>query len=205
MRDPTRETVRAHELQAALDLLSAMETGSRLIGLVAVQVRLEFAGHADGIANEAEDALKKLTSRLARIDAIAATFGAVGAANLGHLDGHVFRSRAIVDRWMKVAISAPQAADVPSRAIARVNLAKTPARKGSSEVKDCVIIETYLDVISSLRSAGLSSKVTFVSSNTNDYAAANHGSLKPDLEADFTKIGMDYAPNLAATKHLLGL
>jgi hypothetical protein len=45
MRDPTRESVRDHEQRAALDLLTAMETGTNLIGIAEwTRLRLFLAG-----------------------------------------------------------------------------------------------------------------------------------------------------------------
>ncbi|SDR31278.1 hypothetical protein SAMN05519103_01926 [Rhizobiales bacterium GAS113] len=205
MRDPTRETVRDHELQAALDLLSAMETGAKLVGLVADQVRFEFGQSVDQVAEEADKALMKLRLQLARMDAVAAVFGGAARTNLAHFDNHVVRSRDVAERWMNVATSAIQAPEIESRAFRRVNLAQAPARKGKDSMKDCVVIETYLDNVSALRGAGLSSKIAFVSSNKADYIEGTAQKLRADLTADFATIGMEYVPNLAAARHYLGL
>ncbi len=203
MRDPTRETIRDHEQRAALDLLAAMETKTQLVGLVADQVRLEFTAHVEAVADEATQALDKLRGQLARLDDVAAVFGAGGRINLQHLDGHVARSRAVVDRWMVAATTAPQAPEIAARALFRVNQVRTPAKRGKDSVKDCVVIETYLDIVSALRTAGLTSKAVFVSSNTKDYETGR--SLNSDLAAEFAGIGMEYAPNAAAAKYSLGL
>ena len=48
-------------------------------------------------------------------------------------------------------------------------------------MKDCVVIESYLDIVSSLRTAGLTSKIVFVSSNTRDYAGETGRALKADF------------------------
>jgi predicted nucleic acid-binding protein len=205
MRDPTRESVRAHEQQAALDLLSAMEAGTDLEGLIAEQVRFEFDANAKAVEEEAVRALRKLRDDITRVDAVAAVFGAVGQADLRHLDDHVARSRAVVDRWMAAVKLVPQGAEIASRALLRVNQVRTPARKGRDSMKDCVVIETYLDAITAARAAGLTSKVVFVSSNTKDYAGEIGTALKQDLAQEFANIGIEYAPNLAAAKHLLGL
>ncbi len=44
MRDPTRETAKPHDRQAAIDLVAAAES-SRLICLMAEQVAIEFVDH----------------------------------------------------------------------------------------------------------------------------------------------------------------
>jgi hypothetical protein len=205
MRDPTRETARAHESQAALDLLAAIESGTKLIALMADQVGFEFGENAKAVEEEATKSLKKLRDQLARIDAVAAVFGGVGQTSVRHLDDHTARARAIVDRWMAAATPAKQQPDIASRAFVRLNQARTPAQKGKDSMKDCVVIETYLDIVAKLRSAGLTAKAVFVSSNTADYTGETRKTLKSDLAAEFAVLGMEYAPNLAAAKHFLGV
>jgi len=205
MRDPTRDTIREPERRAVHDLLTAVEGGSALVALVADQVVAEFDVHADEIEKEAGRALQKLRDDLARIDAVAAVYGSAGPTDLSHLDDHVTRARRVVGRWFAAAKPAVQASHIPVSAWKRVTQARTPARKGKESMKDCVVIETYLDVVGSLRSAGLKSKVVFVSSNKKDYAVETGSTLRPDLAADFDPLGMEYAPNMAAAKHLLGV
>ena len=204
MRDPTRESVRAHERRAALDLLTAMEGGLTLIGLMADQVEFEFRENAIPVEEEARQALRNLKSRLGRLDDVAAVYGAVGNSDIAHLDDHVSQARSIVDRWIGVSIRFRPDADVASRAVRRVNQARTPAKKGRDSIKDCVIIETYLDFASQLRAAGLDSPIVFTSSNTRDYATEGGVSLKTDLSSDFAHLNIQFAPNLAAARYQLG-
>jgi beta-phosphoglucomutase-like phosphatase (HAD superfamily) len=202
MRDPTRREIRPHERQAALDLVVMMES-RRLVGLINDQVRHEFDEHAQAVQEESERALTRLREQLANIDDLAGVFGATGRTDLAHLADHVTRARTVVDRWMAASMSVPEPAQIASRALGRLNQARTPARKGKDSMKDCVVIESYLDLVTALRNAGLSSRIVFVSSNTEDYASESHARLKPDLEAEFSAIDLEYAPNLAAAKHLL--
>ena len=205
MRDPTRDTVREPERRAVYDLLTAVEGGSALVALVADQVVAEFGEHADETEKEAARALQKLRADLARIDAVAAVYGSGGPTDLRHLDDHITRARRVVDRWLAAATPAAEATHIPGSAWTRVIQARTPARKGKESMKDCVVIETYLDVVGALRATGLQSKVVFVSSNKKDYAGETGSTLRPDLAADFAPLGMEYAPNMGAAKHLLGL
>lgn len=205
MRDPTRDNVNPIERQTALDLFVAAEGGAHLVALLADQVVHEFGHHAQSVEDEAKQALAKLKAKLARIDAVAAAYGSAGTSAFAHLDDHVRRARAVVDRWLEVAVPAGQGADIPGRAFARLNQARTPARKGKDSMKDCVVIETYLEAAAKLRSARLTQPIVFVSSNVKDYAGENGSVLKPDLAAEFGALGMEYAPNLSAAKHHLGL
>jgi hypothetical protein len=180
--------------------------GTNLIGVVADQVRLEFSDNVDAVADEATLALKKFRDHLARMDAIAAVFGESGQTEFRHFDDYVSRSRAVANRWMTAARLALQTTpEITARAFQRVIQVRTPARQGKDSIKDCVVIEAYLDTIAALRQSGLTSTVVFVSSNTKDYAGETGRALNADLAAEFTKIGMQYAPNLAAAKYSLGL
>ncbi len=110
----------------------------------------------------------------------------------------------IADRWIRAVTVVPQGALVAARAIARVNRAVTPAKKGKDSVKDCVVIETYLEEVIALCSAGSTVRMVFASSNVNDYCDAARV-LKPDIAQEFAALNLEYAPSLGAAKHLLGL
>ena len=200
-----RDTVVMHERKAAFALLEAAEKSIDLEVLFAHQVVHELNEHIDEIEKETSDAIGELKVRLKRVDEVASVYGSQGTTNLTHLDDHANRGRAIVERWNAIATVVPQNSDITSRAFTRVNQAKTPARKGKDSMKDCVVIETYLEVVSELRSANLTTPIVFVSSNVKDFTGTNRTILKPDLGTDFLNLGLGYAPNMAAAKHLLGL
>ena len=205
MRDPTRENVLAHERQAALDLLAEMEVGPNLIGLLADQVVFEFRENANTVESEAREALERLKHKLQRLDTVAAVYGGSGSASINHLDGHVAQARAIVDRWVRASIQVEQGSDIASRAFLRLNQVRTPARRGKDSMKDCVVVETYIDFVAQLRMAGLISPIVFVSSNVKDYTEETRTVLKADLFAEFTRLNLMFAPNFAAAKHQLRL
>jgi len=72
-------------------------------------------------------------------------------------------------------------------------------------MKDCVIIEAYLETAHQLRAAGFSKPVVFASSNTKEYFEPNTRHLPMDIASDLAAVQMDYAPNFGAAKHLLQL
>jgi hypothetical protein len=85
-----------------------------------------------------------------------------------------------------------------------VNRAITPARKGKDSVKDCVVIETYLEAVGALRDAGAAMPIVFASSNVKDYCDES-GRLKSDIVQEFAALRLEFAPNLGAAKHFLGI
>lgn len=205
MRDPTRDSARARERVAAQALLTSMTVGPALISLVADQVRREFNDNAPKVEQEGKQALLKLRERIVRANEIDKVFGGVGEVDLSHLDDHVPRARAVADQWMATSATAGQSQEVAGRALARMLAPHTPSKKGKDSMKDCVVIETYLEVISALRAAGLKSRIVFASSNIDDFANERRGVLNPDLQAEFAPLNIEYAPNLAAAKHWLGI
>lgn len=205
VRDVTRASVQLGNANACLSLLHKAETGTALVVLIADQVRLELTNNLPVVEQEAFDALLKFQSQAQRIDAIANAFGAGGALQMQHLHHHVPRTRAVFDRWTACAQSVTPDQTVAARAFQRVNGPRTPARPGKESMKDCVIVETYLDAATQLRSAGLSSPIVFASSNTKDFHASGSSHLASDISADFGALQIEYAPNFGAAKHLLGL
>lgn len=72
-------------------------------------------------------------------------------------------------------------------------------------MKDCVVIETYLEAIRDLREGGLTAPVVFVSSNTKDYAEAPGSRLRAELATEFAPLSIEYASTWDLAKHLLGV
>ncbi|MBN9369273.1 MAG: hypothetical protein J0H59_19960 [Comamonadaceae bacterium] len=205
IRDITRETVTPGDAMAGLALLTAAETGTGLTVLMAEQVSLELATHIAGVEQEALNGLAKLQAQIQRVHNVAVAYGALGPLYIQHLAGHVVRARTVLDRWTRVVRPVPHNDAVASRAFRRVNAPRTPARKGKESMKDCVIVEAYIEAASQLRAAGLTAPIVFASSNTKEYHAPNTTHLQSDIAADLGAVGVEYAPNWGAAKHALGL
>jgi hypothetical protein len=205
MRDPTLDSASSADRVAALTLLSAMATKNNLVGFLAAQVAIEFGEHVKPVEEEAERALSKLRDRLKRLDAINVALGGKGVVDVSHYGDCVSRSKSIAERLIAAAAPVSQSDETTARAFKRLNEARTPASKGKQSMKDCVVIETYLDAVVELRKAGLKSPIVFASSNVKDYAGETGSVLRPDLATEFAALDMEYAPNLSAAKHYLGL
>jgi hypothetical protein len=205
IRDITRETVVLSDVNAGLALLATAENSSALIVLMAEQVTLELITHIEGVEQEALSGLTKFQSQAQRIHDVAVAYGAQGVLETIHLNGHVCRAKTVLDRWQSIALVVPQNDDVTKRAFRRVNEPRTPARRGKESMKDCVIVEAYIEAASQLRAAGLTAPVVFASSNTKEYYAPNTRHLQNDIVADLGAVALEYAPNFGAAKHILGL
>ena len=205
MRDPTRDDIRIDAQEASLKLLHAAESDTRLTVLVAKQVHKEFLDNVDDVQKATRRALSKFRDLVYKLDELAALHGTAGQVDLSHLNDYEIRCRKVAERWLNVATLVPDSPQIHSRAFNRVNQARTPARRGKDSIKDCVILETYLERIRELRENGLTTPVVFVSSNKKDYAETAGVSVRSDIRAEFTKLGLEYAPNMAAAKHFLEL
>ncbi len=200
MRDPTRATIRSHEQQAAIELVNAMEQHATLVGVIAPQVQREFSDNVQGISEQAEAALKKFRSMLDTINQVIGVFGQPKPIDTSHFEKHVERARGVTDRLLSSAFLLRQVEGVQSRAAERVLSTRAPAQKGKDSLKDCVVIETYLEFIEEIRAAGCASKVIFVSSNKSDYATGDKLTMRAGLKEDFERLKIEYAPNLGAAK-----
>lgn len=205
IRDITRDTVTLSDVSAGLALLAKAESSSDLIILMAEQVTLELAANIGGVEQDAMNGLTKFQSQAQRIHDVALAYGATGALQIDHINDHVRRAKTVLVRWKNIARVVPHNDGVASRAFRRVNEPRTPARLGKESMKDCVIVEAYIETASLLRAAGLTAPIVFASSNTKEYYGPNTRQLKGDIATDLGTVALEYAPNFGAAKHLLGL
>lgn len=205
LRDPTRRDVHIHEQEASLSLLQATESGSNLEALIADQVNTEFQDNVQKVEEETEDGLSNLRDQIDKLDKLATLHGSPGQVDTNHWKDYAIRCRNVAERWLKASTPVSQSDQIVVNAFQRVSQARSPAQKGKDSMKDCVILETYLEYIHRLRNNGLTAAVVFVSSNTKDYAETNGAVVRKDIENEFKPLGLEYAPNMAAAKHLLGL
>lgn len=205
VRDITRETVTENNVNAGLLLLTKAEGKNDFFVLIAQQVVNELSDNEQSVLSESQKSLEKFKSQTLRINAVATIFGSTGKVDVSHLDDHIIRAQSILSRWKNVAHLVLSSKDITAKAFSRVMQPRTPSRKGKESMKDCVVIETYLNIAEKLRALGMTSPIVFASSNTNDYYASNTGALASDISADFKKYDIEYAPNFGAAKHLLGL
>lgn len=203
VRDITRESVTPSDVNSGLALLAMAEGGSELTVLMAEQVSLEIASNVASVEQEAQAALQKFLAQAERIHDVVGAYGAQGSLQVRHLDGHVNRARPVLDRWVQVAKVVPHNDGVASRALRRVNEPRTPARRGKESMKDCVIVEAYIEAASQLRAAGMTAPMVFASSNTQEYFEPNTRHLQEDIAVDLAEVGVEYAPNWGAARHSL--
>src|SRR3546814_15689352 len=103
----------------------------------------------------------------------------------------------ISDWSSDVCSSDLQSGVVKGRAFDRVLLKLPPSKQGKNSAEDCVIFETYLDVVGALRASGLQAAVVFLSSNKAEYQA-------PEISVELARLGTTYVPNMRSEERRVG-
>ena len=205
VRDPARNDVRVHEHEASLALLSAAQSGTALETLVAEQVSREFQDNVEQVQQDAKRSIGTLTRKVDKLNALVALYGTLCPIDMDHWKDHDQRSRNAAERWFQISTTVRQTSNTIPNAFLRLNQARTPASRGKQSMKDCVILETYLEHIQSLRAKGRTATAVFVSSNTGDYAAGDKTTVRNDIKDEFQSLGLEYAPSMGAARGFLKL
>ncbi|WP_199554835.1 PIN domain-containing protein [Sandaracinobacteroides hominis] len=201
MRDPTRDDSHPHHREVAINLVDRMEAGE-IVCIVAEQVEREFNDHDHPIQAEARAAVERLRQRVEQVNEIHGTLLPPVPIDLLHFDAVTASARQIVGRVLDISYRSPGSADINNRAIDRVNRNIAPARRGKDSIKDCIVLETYLETMSVLRGEGLLANAVFLSSNSKEYQEGR--ALKPDLQPDFARTNLAYATNMGQARAYLG-
>lgn len=207
VRDPYRDTSQPHDAVAAAALLQALRVGPRVVGLLADQVRVELGSHFADVVAEAQRGLQKLSAHVARVDGLVSAFGATVTTDLSPWNPHVANASNAVQQLIQASAIVAQSTAAQNRAFSRVMHARAPARKGKDSLQDCVVLETYLEVVDELRRHGLLAPVVFLSSNTNDYSESStrRAQLHPGLVPEFATLNIQYATGYGMAKAALGI
>ena len=205
LRDPARKDVRVHEHEASLALLSAAQSGTALETLVAEQVNREFRDNVEQVQQDAKRSIGALTRQIGKLNALVALYGTLCPLDPAHWKDHDQRARNVAECWFQLSTTVRQTSNTIPNAFLRLNQARTPASRGKQSMKDCVILETYLEHIRSLRAKGGTATAVFVSSNTGDYAADDKATIRNDIKDEFQSLGLEYAPSMGAARGLLKL
>lgn len=160
IRDPTRHDKQAEYQSASVDLLSALEN-DRLVSVVAAQVVLELERNRKRVLDETKNILAGLRKKLYRVNNMAGVVGDVARVDLMHFDAYGQRTDSIASRWLDGSKKVDHSADVANRALNRNNMGIAPARRGKSH-EDCVVVETYLELVRGLRGRDFAETVVFV-------------------------------------------
>lgn len=204
IRDGTTKSTSPSNAIAAKVLVEAAEPPQRLIVLAADLIEKEMNDNLPRTEEDSEKAVATFVKQAKRIHEVAVAYGAGGTLDVSHLQVYGMLAKAILLRWIHVAMRIPRNDVTDALAFKRVMDVRAPAVKGKDSLHDCMIVESYLAAARRLREAGLEKPIVFVSSNTKEFRPDSAGP-PADLADDFGAVGITYQPNLSAAMHALGL
>ena len=205
LRDPTRRDVRRHDQAASLELLELAESGAEVRSFVTDLVCAEFRDNVQHVQDEAREGIRRIEEQVVKLDGLAALHGTQDTVDVSHWAGHVKRCRQAAERWLKASTVVNRSDQNVLDAFRRLTQARAPARSGKDSTKDCIILETYLELVRRIRAHGVTSPTVFVSSNTKDYTERGTTAIRSDVASEFRSLELKYAPNMGAARHLLGV
>ncbi len=201
LRDPARSDVRVHDHESSLALLSTAQSGTVLEVLAAEQASLEFRENVEQVQREARRSLVRRMREIRKLNELSALYGRSRPIDLAHWSNHDKRARKEAERRLQVSATLRETSDAVPNSFLRLNQARSPARRGKQFMKDCVILETCLEHLRSLRQKGRTATALFVSSNTSDCAADDKATIKDEFES----LSLEYAPSMGAARGLFKL
>lgn len=205
LRSPRRENVDGDAMLAGKAIRDGLVENEAIACIVAEQVRNELNDNLQTVRDDTSAGLVRLRDEIARIDKWAEALGQVHQTQIGHYLTCVPVSEAIMSDIVNGAINHATTQDINLNAIGRVMAGRTPAQPGKDSTKDCVVVESYLDVATNLRNLGHTADIVFASSNTKEFVSGTPKALNADIAAEFANLDIQYSRALHETRNLLGL
>lgn len=205
LRSPRRENVDGNAMLAGKAIRDGVVQNEAIGCVVAEQVRNELNDNLPTVREDTNTALTKLRDEIARIDKWSEALGQPSQTRIGHFLTRVPVAEAFMVDILGAALTHATTPDLAYRAIARMMQKRTPAKLGKDSSKDCIVVESYLEVADNLRNLGHTADIVFASSNTKEFVSSITSALNADIAAEFAAVGMRYSRALHETRHLLGL
>lgn len=205
VREPIREGFTGAHVEAALRLIArATARPATLRIAIAHQVLTELQEHRVSIEQGAEAAVKKLEDTVHRVQAIMTALGLPTSAP-GLVNARLPpAAQALVQEFLDVAMHVGSPRGIHGKAYARIAANIAPAQKGQ-QAKDCIVLESYLQLAREARQSGVAEPIVFFTTNTRDYSdGTNKGAAHPTLVDEFAALDVRYAVNFGMAEHLLG-
>lgn len=205
IRSPRRENVDGSAMLAGKAIRDGVVENEAIACVVAEQVRNELSDNLQTVRDDTNAGLGRLRDEIARIDKWAEALGQARQTQVSHYLTCVPVAEAIMSDIVNAAISHATTQDISLNAMGRVLAGRTPAQIGKDSTKDCVVVESYLDVATNLRSLGHTAAIVFASSNTKEFVSGTPKALNADIAVEFASLGIQYSRALHETRYLLGL
>lgn len=191
-------------IETAVRLLRASRRAVAPVHLVIYElIPEEWQLHLEETKREAFAEVKKCSELVARLNDIGILNPAYQPSVFHQQDG-----LSLIDQLERLGEQLQQASKLVAaekeceyRAYRRSLRKEAPAAQGKPELKDCTIIEHYLEIAAQL-SATCAPRY-FVSTNKNDYGDNNGPTLRAPLTTEFATVGLRWIQNFSALHELV--
>jgi hypothetical protein len=194
-----RDTASPDLAQQTLNALKATSSKpSKLYLVISEQVAQEYARNLPEV-------LKELQGRISQISQVGSSLlqdidsAELGSALKSLQTNLTSLTSQIYDSCLQIATDQVCVA----RSTMRLANYSAPAKRGSTNMGDCLVIEHFLELVQQLRAVKFVQPCIFVSSNHRDFGPAPNP--KPPLDSELVALSIDYMPDIAAALAQVGL
>lgn len=199
VRAPAWERFSEEDGRAAVGLLAMAETGELAVA-VPQQALAEYEANLSSVRERTSADLGKMAEAVGRTFARMRSIGEPLVPDAPDLSRFAEAGLPLAERMIARAVTFVAGDEEERKALRRLLRTIPPAQKGKASQGDCLIVESSLRLAASLRDAGHSGPVVFLSSNVHDYCTAGSGGrLAPPLDVEFPDARLGYACRWAAT------
>jgi len=197
VRAPDREDI----LPAVISAASTLSSDNSKWLISSKTVSTEWNDNIDNVEIGVRNSLKNLHSRAIRYrDSVQhSPLPEKWKYNNEILDHQVEKKlRAISSKLLSATLLIEDDPECINRAYQRIINSIPPSSKGKSEMKDCSIIEHYIELGQKLKKGGFSKPIIFVSSNKNDFGSPYD--TKEPIKTEFSTASIQYVSDLASVE-----
>lgn len=194
IRTGFRDNIPVTHLDGVINIINKVKANDLLIILVET-VFNEVAEHKESTLQEfilEQEKLQKILNKSLEIANILNINYSIGYMNnsIVSLNDSIEKN---VDDLLASSLLLTEEDSLRLKGYDRMTQNIAPSQKGKSEIKDCVIIEHYIELTSRLRSNGFAEKVVFITNNPKDFGVAPKA--KSPLDNTFFTLNIEYCNN----------
>jgi hypothetical protein len=184
---------KSKDILAANEIIKSVTMNSRSCQIILSSVIYqEYKDHYQNVYNELDAYFKGLNESLHALVNLNNAFG--NKCDLTETNENLLRMNIddLVNSIFDNSICVQDEDRFHIAASHRVIQCTPPASKGRQELKDCLIVEEYLEVCKNIKMQNESLPLMFLSSNTKDYCVAETKEIRRELAKEFNSCGLGY-------------
>ncbi|MBI4902812.1 MAG: DUF4935 domain-containing protein [Acidobacteria bacterium] len=196
-RSVYRDNIQSNLARSAADLVTSVQSSARQFHVVVTDSVLgEFNNNRANVNEELAAEMAKLRRSMKRVSsAVEIFFPDRRVIDPGWPSPEEIKDRllTVVDQLISVVTVLRESDECKLRAVVRVRNRLPPARL-KQQVQDCVIFESFLDLVRQTRAEGFTGPAIFVTSNSTDYGKPPGEDM---ISSDLAQISALYADDIS--------